>query len=449
MNANRDHFGPWTTALHHTNRLELSAFWRQRLRRLRSVQTLPAGLGSRRLTVFACIAIALLLLPRIELQRLAAADDDGLTATNLDLAAKRLDAADASSPFIATFSNGVQVELIGLSENPSKDKPWWQPDGSPLKTRPYARVPAIMGDDPGTIRREVCWRWLDEPYDPDFDTNWTILPHTSGAGGGTAFDTAGQKIPDLNAWAIQMRESPETCTLAFSVSVDHSPWTTIFSDDGQHDSGMSRSDFGRKQGATFSPSRNDGDGTSITIAYQIPDQAVRLIAVDKEGAIHTPISSSGGGVFGFNQRTFRFANLLPNQIKRFDLQGQTRKFETIEFRNVSLDPAKRTKVEIVRPSSEPPADKTDDVMPKIEPGDILMIRLLGGLPDEPIADLFRVEPSGNVPLGPSYGRVAIAGLTYEEAENALTRHLENTLEHPIVQVTDGEWELERRKRSSQ
>ena len=30
--------------------------------------------------------------------------------------------------------DGVTVELYGVSENPSKERPWWRPDGSLLKT---------------------------------------------------------------------------------------------------------------------------------------------------------------------------------------------------------------------------------------------------------------------------------------------------------------------------
>lgn len=448
MNTNRGHFGPWTTSLHHANQLELSAFWKQRLHRLRSLPNLPTRLGTRKTLAFTGIAVALLLVPRVELQRVAAAADAKLSGESLDLAAARLDSTDAPAPFTATFSNGVQVELIGLGENPSKDKPWWRPDGSPLAERPLQRVPAHMGGGFGSIGREVCWRWKNTPDDPDFDTGWSTVPHYGGAGGGTAFDAEGKKVPDLVAWAIQMPKSPGTCTFKFSVTVDYTPWKTVFSDDGKHESSMSRSDLGVRLGASFNPARVEGDATVISVSYQIPDQAVRLVAIDEDGKVHQAGSSSGGGALGFNMMTYQFRNLPLEKIKRFELQAQTRRFETIEFRNVSLDPAKRTQVEIVHPDFETKLDSKSEsstvAMPKIAAGDIVLIRVLGAMPDAPIDDLFRVEPSGKVPLGPQYGRVAIAGLTFEEAETALTRHLAERLQNPVVQVTDGQWELERR-----
>jgi len=446
MNPNRDHFGPWTTALHHVNQLELNAFWKQRLRRLRSLQTLPIGLGARKMPIFVGIALALLLLPRVELQRLAIADDANAQTTNVDFSGQTLDAADASGPFTATFSNGIQVELIGLGDNPSVDQPWWRPDGSPLAQRPYARVPAKMGDGFGAIGREVCWRWHNTPDDPDFDANWSTIPHYGGAGGGRAFDAKGKEVPDLVAWAILMPKSPGTCTFKFSVTVDYTPWKTVFSDEGKYQGSMTRSDLGEPMGAAFSPARADGDSTEIVVSYQIPDQAVRLVAIDQDDKVHQAGSSSGGGALGFNLTTYRFRGLPPEKIKRFELQAQTRRFETIEFRNVSLDPAKRTIVEIVHPDAEPSsASPSAAAMPKIKPGDAVMIAVLGTLPDAPIQDLYRVEPSGRVPLGPHYGRVAIAGLTYEKAEQAITRHLAEILQNPVVQVTDGQWELERRR----
>ena len=46
-------------------------------------------------------------------------------------------ASSGSKPlFEARLPSGVTVELLGVSENPSKDKPWWRPDGSPLLERP-------------------------------------------------------------------------------------------------------------------------------------------------------------------------------------------------------------------------------------------------------------------------------------------------------------------------
>ena len=60
---------------------------------------------------------------------------------------------------------------------------------------------------------------------------------------------------------------------------------------------------------------------------------------------------------------------------------------------------------------------------KIEPFDGLVIRVVGVLLDQPIADVFSVGPEGDVDLGPSYGKVKVVGLTVDEAEAAVRKHL--------------------------
>ncbi len=72
---------------------------------------------------------------------------------------------------------------------------------------------------------------------------------------------------------------------------------------------------------------------------------------------------------------------------------------------------------------------------RIQPLDLLMIRVLGTMLDQPIDRLFLVQPSGEVSLGPAYGRVEVRGLTIEEAEVAIHKKLQETLNKPDVQVT--------------
>ena len=71
----------------------------------------------------------------------------------------------------------------------------------------------------------------------------------------------------------------------------------------------------------------------------------------------------------------------------------------------------------------------------IEPFDGLLIRVAGAYADQPIADAFAVDPEGKVDLGPSYGRVTVAGMTVEEAQDAIRRHLSQILENPEVSVS--------------
>ena len=71
----------------------------------------------------------------------------------------------------------------------------------------------------------------------------------------------------------------------------------------------------------------------------------------------------------------------------------------------------------------------------IRPGDVLLVRAAGTMPQEPIDGLFAVEPGGTVPLLPMYSRAQVSGLTLETAETAIKQQLELTLARPDVAVT--------------
>ncbi len=309
--------------------------------------------------VLCVLATGFALAPRLRMvEPLARADE--VEAPAVDREAKpQADGAgpqaDQDAPFTATFSNGVKVQLIGLSENPSKGKAWWAPDGTRIDAAPYDRVPAIMHADENGLAPEVCFRWMNLPEDPDFANNWNIVnPRTSGMGGGNAYDSKGQRLENLTAWAVNISEARDTCSIQFSASIGDTPWLTVFTAQGGNLSSMGGTIDGVRQGAIFGKSRAQDGGTEITVSYEIPGMAVRLLAVANDGLPDIGTSTGGAGVLGFSQVTYRFARLAPGQIQRFELQSQKRQFETIEFRNVSLHPDKPTKVEIVRLPAEKP-----------------------------------------------------------------------------------------------
>ena len=72
---------------------------------------------------------------------------------------------------------------------------------------------------------------------------------------------------------------------------------------------------------------------------------------------------------------------------------------------------------------------------KVKPQDLLFIQVGGTPVEDPIKGLFRVEPDGNVRLGPAYGSVAIGGLTLEEASRDIERFLKKSLKEPRVSVS--------------
>lgn len=73
--------------------------------------------------------------------------------------------------------------------------------------------------------------------------------------------------------------------------------------------------------------------------------------------------------------------------------------------------------------------------------DILAVDVIGAPPEYPISGGFAVEPGGEIQLGNDYGTVRVEGLSVEEAQEAIRRHLSGTdenqvgrLSNPIVSV---------------
>ena len=62
----------------------------------------------------------------------------------------------SQSPLEARLPNGVTVELLGMAESPSKDRPWWRLDGSPLAGRPYDSLGDAMVAGPNETVRELA-----------------------------------------------------------------------------------------------------------------------------------------------------------------------------------------------------------------------------------------------------------------------------------------------------
>jgi polysaccharide export outer membrane protein len=62
--------------------------------------------------------------------------------------------------------------------------------------------------------------------------------------------------------------------------------------------------------------------------------------------------------------------------------------------------------------------------------DVIAVDVMGTPVDEPIIGNFSVEPGGMLQLGGAYGSVRVAGLSMEEAEKAIKRHLVNSPENP-------------------
>ncbi|MDZ4820463.1 MAG: polysaccharide biosynthesis/export family protein, partial [Planctomycetota bacterium] len=72
---------------------------------------------------------------------------------------------------------------------------------------------------------------------------------------------------------------------------------------------------------------------------------------------------------------------------------------------------------------------------KLRALDTVSVSAAAPLPDQPIEGPKQIELDGTVQLGGIYGSVRIAGMTREEAQQAIISHLRGTLKEPSVTLT--------------
>jgi protein involved in polysaccharide export with SLBB domain len=78
---------------------------------------------------------------------------------------------------------------------------------------------------------------------------------------------------------------------------------------------------------------------------------------------------------------------------------------------------------------------------KVRKGEVLTVVAEPHLPDAPITGAYEVGADGMITLGPEYGKVPVAGLTIDQATEAISRVLRGTVRVPTVSVFPGRWDL--------
>jgi beta-lactamase regulating signal transducer with metallopeptidase domain len=247
--------------------------------------------------------------------------------------------------FKATFSNGVTVEIMGVSYHPSKGKQWWRADGAKLEQAPYDRLSGEgkvypQKDDKA---REIALR-LDSIKSEDVSyCAQTIFSHGGSATGScNVQDNSGKEIENLKAIAMIVPEKQDTITIRYGMAVGK--WQILANYFGEGISGSSQ-----KEGGVYFTEPYEKDKEVIlsisTDIENIGNVETRLIAIDEKGNIHVASSNNSVGTSKSTLTTYRFLAIRKKQIKEY--QFQTRPYEWIEFKNISLEPGVKTNVEIV------------------------------------------------------------------------------------------------------
>ena len=84
----------------------------------------------------------------------------------------------------------------------------------------------------------------------------------------------------------------------------------------------------------------------ISVAHRFADRDARIVAIGADGREHIATSAQWGGGGKLYQITSTFDKLPLKDVKTF--RFQTRPYEWVEFRNVSLHAGEKTNVEVIR-----------------------------------------------------------------------------------------------------
>jgi ketosteroid isomerase-like protein len=267
--------------------------------------------------------------------------------------------------FSAALSNGVTVELVGICNWPKEGKRCWRPDGSTLAEKIYA---SKGNKSPGASDFGFIFK-VNGPEDLDF--SWYKIEGTTGwEGSCKVIDAQDKQLEGFEAAISYMKEGQSATTIRIGIAAG--PWTTITSYNG------SRMNIDRHGGVLWSQAFETNNGTHIVASAQWHrDRAERIIAIDKDGKLHTTEHSSvsSGNV---DQLTANFGNLKLNQIKEF--QYQTRPYDWVMIRNVSLQPGVKTDVQVEVEKSDVlqvPSDKYPTIQSAVnaaKEGDTIVVK---------------------------------------------------------------------------
>jgi beta-lactamase regulating signal transducer with metallopeptidase domain len=248
--------------------------------------------------------------------------------------------------YITTLPNGVTVELMGVCDHTSEGKQWWRPDGTMLSKTP----PDFSARQIGVVEGKSTYKLpvrlgnlhtINQNHGEGF--RWTYKWMSEGAyrkSGYGAIDFPTKRSTILTQAEIYVL--PEENSTTFSVGIAAGKWAAVASIPAGVDDNVSP----RTQGQIVMnrPYEKD-DYTYISIDVPRLKEAFRVIAVDTNGQTRTVRQMGGGGATDDSAVPHVFRIKMP--LKQIDnLVFQTRPYEWVEFKNVSLRPGVKTDVQV-------------------------------------------------------------------------------------------------------
>ncbi|MHC4501113.1 MAG: hypothetical protein ACYS21_18595, partial [Planctomycetota bacterium] len=311
-------------------------------------------------------------------------------------------AVPSSQPrFAATLSNGVKVELVGVCEHPSEGKQWWRPDGTLMKEAPYKKVKGKTIDkrnDELNQLREFAVEITGS------DSKGISIKYRVPAAGRTSSNLGLSGDGTIAMESIACAFPKLITAHEVHVGLASGGWQTAASQSADSESRVTRE---TKAGSiTWGVPAELKNETVIDVVHPFVEDNVRIVAQDRAGQVVPAHVSRGGGTSMVSAVRLQFPIRL-SQVSMFHIQ--TRPYEWVEFKNVSLKPGVKTDVEVVVGHAAPkiPSEPVKPGVPEVEaalssqPGFVatlsngVTVELVGLYHGETIKDLVFWKPDGS------------------------------------------------------
>ena len=246
--------------------------------------------------------------------------------------------------FEGAYDQG-KVELFALGSHPAKDQPHWKPNGE-LITEP--NVPEAGGSSwaSGKVMKELVVRVHSDTKSSSVPV-LRFAPNSGIWGQGTSFRQPDVRQP-FGVLVSTIACSPEARETTFEVGVADGSWQSKLSFDrheNQQQHGASSSNSNGSWTGSVRTIRAVGDSIPLAFSYsRRDDYETRLVYERNDGSIEV---LKGEGSETTNNLTHSLMTMPREEfetIRKFHVQS--RRYQWIEFRNVSLELGHRSDVEV-------------------------------------------------------------------------------------------------------
>jgi beta-lactamase regulating signal transducer with metallopeptidase domain/ketosteroid isomerase-like protein/Tfp pilus assembly protein PilF len=240
--------------------------------------------------------------------------------------------------FMAALPNSITVELVGVCEHPIEGKKWWRPDGELLEKAPYAsrKGEAISNKNEELNRLAELAVRVSRANLQDMGLRCKIPGATrTSINSGIEQDASGT----LKSIACEISKLISRGEVHIGVAADS--WQTI----ATQRSNLDKLVEDKVEGGFVTwdvPSEEEGNAV-IKVAHLFGEYDCRIVAEDRNGNILKACGSSGGGADALRTIKYTFPVNLSG-ISKFLFQ--TRTYQWIAFKDISLQPGLKTDVQI-------------------------------------------------------------------------------------------------------